>query len=483
MSYTIISQSLRPELGRRFSQIKRCVQGITGIFSAMLFPVLFMFAAIVVDLSYYEHTKLRLEAATDTVALHLAGNASATRNISARITNVQTVLDEAPTAILIGGKNLPDFSDGKAITLADVTVGEWNFKTNSFNDTPPFSIVNAVRVTGELSPERNNQVPQFFSKVIGKETTIKTISYAYIPPVPNIHALNETASFSFVISGSADVDAFDAWVNSASSFGTYLNTRSFAGWGGVGIFTPGRAVLRGSATRVRDRIVDDMFVLPDLLADTPDPNFTNCAEVLASDDSLNCRTLYNHVVNAPGRDVELDPGIYVGGLHLQNARSVTLKPGVYVMRNGPFRTSGSVPVSGDNVLLNFTGSRSARLIHQGGSLTLRGLSDGPYQGFVIYSDRDSTRGAAHSVGAGLNFVGTIYVPTGTLTVTAYANGSCHSLCVVSDKFRASSLLNIYPSQSVSGFGKTPDFPAPLSLIPSLLPVLTHITNPQPEGEI
>ena len=469
------SQRFKQSLGafqNRLSKLSRSSSGVTAVITAITVPLIIGFAALAVDLSYYQYLKLRLEASTDTTALHLAAQGSVTRSFSVRDATVNSLSAEIPTAISIGVKNLPENNANSAIIPTDIAVGEWNFGTGTFSSVPPFRLINAVRVTGELSVERGNGPPQFFSKFLGRETTIKTTSFAHIPPVPNIHVLDRSERRSFSLTGGSDIDSIDAWVNSSAADAVYLNPTRRAAWGGAGIFTPGGVVLRGRAGGLADRMIANMYVLGDLLAETDDPDFTTCVQVRASEDFGSCATHRYHVVDEAG-SVELYPGIYRGGLEIKNSGTVTLNPGVYVMAGGPFKTSGTPRITGENVMIYFTGN-NAKLEHGGGVLALRGRDTGLYQGFVMYGDRETTEDEEHEINSGMNFVGTIYFPTADLSITgAIMDGSCHSLCIVSRNFNAhNSFLNVYPGQNVTGFGKIVNFPAPLELIPALLPVLT-----------
>jgi len=472
MTLSYRNKRLSDTVRNRLSPLLRSASGVTAMMTAITVPIIIGFAALAVDLSYYQYLKLRLEASTDTTALHIAARASATRYLSVRDATVNSLSAEIPTAISMGVQNLPESNAGGAIIPTDIAVGEWNFSTGAFSSVPPFRLVNAVRVTGELSVERGNGPPQFFSKFLGRETTIKTTSFAHIPPVPNIHVLDRSERRSFSLTGGSDIDSIDAWVNSSASDAVYLNPTRRAAWGGAGVFTPGGVVLRGRAGGLADRMIDNMFVLGDLLAETDDPDFTTCVQVRASEDFSSCATHRYHVVDEAG-SVELYPGIYRGGLEIKNSGTVTLNPGIYVMAGGPFKTSGTPRITGENVMIYFTGN-NAKLEHGGGSLRLRGLDEGLYQGFVMYGDRETTEDEVHEINSGIDFIGTIYFPTADLSITGpIMNGSCHSLCIVSRNFHVhNAFLNVYPGQNVAGFGKIVDFPAPLELIPALLPVLT-----------
>ncbi|MEM7493573.1 MAG: TadE/TadG family type IV pilus assembly protein [Pseudomonadota bacterium] len=451
-----------------------CTKGITALMVAMMLPVLVVFAALAVDMSYYRHLQLQLQATTDTTALYMASRASATLNATVLNPTVESMTDEIETAIEIGAMNLPEGYAKGAIDISDISIGEWDYRTSTFSDVPPFTIVNAVKVKGVLSKDRGNGPIKFFSSLTGGDTEISSTSYAFIPPVPTIHTLDTTASRSFSISGSADIDAYDAWVDSSADDAIFMSTSVLSAWGGYGVFTSGGAEFVGTRQRTRERVYQDMFSLGDLLAETPSVDFKTCHDIWNAGYWISCGTRWNRVLNVT-RDIRLWPGIYNGGLELRGAGKVTLRPGIYVIRDGPLTTTGNVEIEGDGVLIIFTGN-GARLNHQGGRLNLSGLTTGDLQGFVMYADRDTTVGEQHVSNANLDFSGTVYFPTGDLSVNAYMNGNCHSLCVVTRNFATTTFLNIHPSFNVNRIGKNVNMPAPLALIPSLLPVLSTVSG-------
>jgi formylmethanofuran dehydrogenase subunit D len=155
----------------------------------------------------------------------------------------------------------------------------------------------------------------------------------------------------------------------------------------------------------------------------------------------------------------LTPGTYCGGLKVDQGAEVTLKPGIYVMKDGPLvvgpsqemvvvemncdqnvfaanspqcaavtriETVGSL--KGDGVGIYFTGdvSRSkfgtARplLLLPHSVVELTAPRTGPMAGLLLFEDRDSASGRKFDIlsDTARRLVGTIYLPRGTFSVRA-----------------------------------------------------------------
>lgn len=86
---------------------------------------------------------------------------------------------------------------------------------------------------------------------------------------------------------------------------------------------------------------------------------------------------------------ELEPGVYCGGVHLNNS-TVTLKPKngkyIYVFRDGPLDIRAGSVVTGNDVMLAFTGDDGT--LYMGGSATLKLTSPavGPYANIQFFRD-------------------------------------------------------------------------------------------------
>lgn len=448
--------------------LRKDARGSTALTFAVASPLFIMAAAFAVDMGYLYVMRSKLQATVDAVALEVVSKASMAENIAMSLITESTLREAENDAIEIGLRNLPAAQSENAVLTSDITIGEWDPIESKFISEPPFRLINAVRVTGELSEERGNQAPSFFRDIFNTAVPIRTTTVAVMPPIPTVHTLDPEKSGSLTIGRSADLDTIEIWTNSTARDALDIQRSRFS-LGFIGAYTPGRS------THSSSRIKSEMYALKDLLADEPNPNIRGCGDVRGIDSSLSCNVYRNMVINITGTTV-IRPGIYEGGLVIEAAQEVKMMPGIYVFKDGPLeirRSSFSgTRVGGENVMLNFTGA-GARLNLEGGTLAIKGLETGPYQGYVMFSDRETTAGETHRISSGAYFMGTIYAPTNDFIVESAINGSCHTLCLVAANITMNDgLSNILSLQTISTFGSNGgDFPAPLALHTSLVPFL------------
>ncbi|WP_245447185.1 hypothetical protein [Methylobacterium sp. 17Sr1-1] len=189
--------------------------------------------------------------------------------------------------------------------------------------------------------------------------------------------------------------------------------------------------------------------LKDPLAVRPQPSVGGC---IASDLSLKAGT---HT---------LSPGTYCGGLSIEGGAEVTLKPGIYVMKDGPLivgpaeqrqavekkcktlshtsrvtdktysqeicklavtvKTAGYM--KGDGVGIYFTGDigkakvqvKQPLLLLPSSVVELTAPRDGDMAGLLLFEDRTAPAGRSFEVlsDSARRLVGTIYLPRGTFSV-------------------------------------------------------------------
>ncbi|HEY8564960.1 MAG TPA: pilus assembly protein TadG-related protein [Beijerinckiaceae bacterium] len=117
----------------------------------------------------------------------------------------------------------------------------------------------------------------------------------------------------------------------------------------------------------------------------------------------------------PGETRVLDPGVYCDGLDLKG--NVTLKPGLYVVRDGPLAIGPQAKVSGQGVTFYLTGSK-AGLNVKGDAVSLSAATEGTYRGLLFVQDRNAAAGGKSilSGGEATKLLGAIYLPTQSLTL-------------------------------------------------------------------
>jgi Flp pilus assembly protein TadG len=147
-----------------------------------------------------------------------------------------------------------------------------------------------------------------------------------------------------------------------------------------------------------------------------------------------------------------DPsGIYTfcGGIHIYgNGTKVKLNPGIYVMVDGPFWVDASAVVTGDQVMLAFTGSGAALQIWGNANVTLTSPTSGTYMNMQFMQDRNdpNSRGLWDSIGGSttVKFEGVAYFPSQNFWAFGDTNITANSpsMAIVADKIWTQGSANV-----------------------------------------
>ncbi|MEM8694792.1 MAG: pilus assembly protein TadG-related protein [Pseudomonadota bacterium] len=425
------------------------------IVSAVGAPIVIGFAGLSIDVGHSLYSKSRLQGASEASALAQAENFTASENISiASLTYSRNLTNEIAASILISQQDLPDGHANVAIQSGDFEIGQWDIENEVYTPHQPGMIMNAVRVRGEMSADRNNQISTFFSRIFGYSPDLSSDVYAAAPLIPTLHLLNPIAAQSYYRDASSDTDSGDIWINSSAPDAFFAGDD--AGMGSRGIFIKG-----GASGAIGSKVRQDVFRLPDVLADQVEPRRPGTC--LANDMEIDTPS-----------DVTLMPGAYCGGLTITRAGSVTFTPGIYNFLDGPLTVTADTNVVGTDVLLHFDGP-DARLNIQNGDIHFGGRHEDEFRGFVVFASRHSTSGATHRINnADATFVGVVYMPDNFFDLdNGDVDGSCHTVCLVADRMRArnGSHLNWHSTFSVSGPLASEPRPTPIVLAPYLRPYL------------
>ncbi len=155
------------------------------------------------------------------------------------------------------------------------------------------------------------------------------------------------------------------------------------------------------------------------LASRPAPSVGPCKEKDAE---------YSHHVGS------LQPGVYCGGLTIKASSEVTLKPGVYIIKDGPLVIESSSTVEAKGVGFYFAGSNASFLFESSSQVDIEAPISGPLAGLVAFQDRSSPEtDFVITSNKARKLLGTIYLPNGNLIVAAnnkVADGSAYTAIVV-----------------------------------------------------
>jgi Flp pilus assembly protein TadG len=122
--------------------------------------------------------------------------------------------------------------------------------------------------------------------------------------------------------------------------------------------------------------------------------------------------------------VILQPGVYQGGIHVTNASTVLMMPGVYIMQGGGFKVDNLASVVGLSTMVYNTTSTT----YASGPISVGGLGklvmtaplSGTYQGINFFQDRSLTQPISIT-GLGLTTItGVIYAAQAAANITGSA---------------------------------------------------------------
>jgi len=148
----------------------------------------------------------------------------------------------------------------------------------------------------------------------------------------------------------------------------------------------------------------------------------------------------------------LQPGVYCGGLIISLGANVTMAPGVYIIKDGPFLVNGDATLTGTNVSIYLKGLDSNLKFDEQTTISLTAPKDGQMAGILIYDDPNGATALLNPVIAGKYYkllsparehlilsdnartlIGTIYMPKGRLIIDAnkpVADKSAYTVLVV-----------------------------------------------------
>jgi hypothetical protein len=278
-----------------------------------------------------------------------------------------------------------------------------------------------------------NQVRTVLLPARSTLSTVRVRAVGGAQPASTGHAIltlspNESDAFKISGSGSLDVIGGGVYVNS--------NANPSVVAGGAGTHEASYFRTRGTVSGAEDFIPAPTIVPtqePDPYANLPGPStgglpvFTNT--VITSD-----RTL--------------DPGVYVNGITHNASYTVTLRPGVYILKGGGLQFSGTGTIRLDpaasaeqgvmifNTLSNYpsTGGSCEKLNFSGnGTLNIRAALTGTYRGMVFYQDDTCDKEMYVSGTGSTTAIGTWYVPNAMIQIAGDSNLTFNHAQLVSRK--------------------------------------------------
>lgn len=300
--------------------------------------------------------------------------------------------------------------------------------------------VPGVKATYWVTAVVSETIPQTFSAVFGKTTArvsarAVAAGFAAADGGGCVYVLRPNGS-SVTASGNASLrTGCGVQVNSSSSSSVTLSgnariettgearTRLVGGWRKSGNATISPAPITGAP------------VVPDPFASLQPPDVGPCTS--------------NGVHLSSHQSAVLEPGVYCGAVTLSGQSSVTLRPGMYVLKNG-------LSMSGGSSMSMLGGSHGGwdgvTFYIQGGGISLSGGTDvelraptsGYYQGILIFQARGNKSSNALSGGASQRLNGAVYFPSAGLTYSGGSGSDGDRTTIVTDSITLSG--NAYISE-------------------------------------
>jgi Flp pilus assembly protein TadG len=338
-----------------------------------------------------------------------------------------------------------------------------------------------------------DQVPLSFGRMLNVPTLeVSVASTAKLAGTTRLCllALDRLAMGAFHLESAARITATDCslYSNSANPEGiqgenaavaTALSTCSAGGYTGSGAnFTPPPST---GCPALRDPLIDRQGPVPGRcvnLGFSVDPKKL----VDGLDDPA-------YGINVVSGSVTLQPGTYCGGLHVTKGATVTLQPGIYIIKDGPLVVDKDASFIGVNTGFYFTGVRGGLLFDEKSNISLTAPKDGLLAGLLLFEDRNaivpailplplSGKGKAKPApGGGValreyriisdnarTLLGTIYLPLGRLIIDSkkpVADQSAYTVIIART-------INLYdgPNLMLNARYGSSDVPVPTGVGPS-----------------
>ncbi len=314
-----------------------------------------------------------------TVLIGLAGGATDYTRLVARRSHLQRAVD---AGLMAGGNALKLVATSNA-AIAGIT--RQTIETQAKADTEA-GLAIAVDVAGDrssVSARAEETVKFVFGAFVGMTTT--TISASGRANLVGkmrlcMLALDTSAKGAFLLQKNAQVTANECSIYSDSTDASGLIGRDGAYARAQTICSAG-----GFASQGANFLPSPQTGCPtiqDPLRDRPAPSIGDCIQLPWA-----TGTDPSKIKNVVTTSTTLEPGTYCGGLQITEAAVVTLKPGIYVMKDGPLAVNKTASLNGDEVGFYFMGNKGGLIFDKKTSVSLRAPTTGVMAGLLMFEER------------------------------------------------------------------------------------------------
>ncbi len=396
-------------------------RGNLSIATAMTFIPFMMFVSAAVDMSNAVRMKAELQAAADSGVL-----ASATAlSTGESYTNKHKLANQAFYANL-SPKLLA------SLTATPVTTIDFEKK--------------AVKM--KVQVETRQVLTKFFADTMKLGVRAEAVVDKGDPIC--MMAMNKTKPQSLEIHGTADIvaDGCAIHVNSDDPDALHQN---------------------GSATATAKSfcVNGDFSGAKDAFSPTPDNNCRQEEDPLADQFAKDLATLGDittctkNNLQVKKNDATISPGVYCGGISVKQA-TLTLQPGIYVVRDGELSVMSGATLKGTGVTILLAGNSSTRFDNQGGAnIQISAPTSGVFSGIVISQLSDSVPDKDNVItgGGDMQITGVMYFPNQPVSVqgNGVIGDTAHELAIMADTIdvQGTGQLTIHLSSDYEAMGLPP----------------------------
>lgn len=217
-----------------------------------------------------------------------------------------------------------------------------------------------------------------------------------------IIALSNDKSNTMGLNRSARLTANNCLIFSNSNHSSGLEARGNSKLTADGIFSGGG--LGGLLGNFSPEPVLDYPPIEDPLKNRQPPSFIGC-------DHHDFQTKLEE-------EAIIKPGVYCGGISVQNNAKVTMEPGIYIIKDGNLQVMHDSVLTGEGVGFYIEGNGSqVRFFHES-DVTLSAPTTGVMAGLLFFDERNRSFIQRHTISSdnARALVGTIYMPRGRLVI-------------------------------------------------------------------
>jgi len=424
---------------------RRSESGQSAILVIMMMTGILGFAALAIDVGYFQSLRRKMQTAADAAALAAARELS-----TGNSTNCNS------------GSNCYTAATNDATTNG-FTAGTVNGTTTTVSVGAPQSGPYAG-TSDAIEVDISQTTPSFLLAALGTKTvTIKASATAAPGGQPAcIYALDHSASQAISFTGNATVATGCGMLDdSSSSSALYANGIITVTGTQIGIV--GSDSLTGIVS-INPTPITGMAVQSDPLSYLPAPSVGSCTV-----------TDYSQTTN---NTVVLNQGVYCGdathpAINLTGNTVATFTGGTYIINGGGLNLAGNATITGTNVFFYVTGTPST---YKGVTITgnlaqsLTAPTSGTYAGILFFQDRSITGTTASNNSNKIYgnsssvYTGALYFPTTALTYVGNTSATYTILVADTISFTGNTTLGANYTSLPSGSPITAANPlAPVSL--------------------